>query len=252
MKSSPFASIFASMATRKFAFTVLALSLLILSPIAFHSKSPLVFYRFDGTYLLITAVMQKRWSVSDWYFSSNPLEGIGGLELPQHNLLDPGLSLAAQLSPSIGPTAAMTFYAALLAVSICWVATRLGLAPLPSLLAAWLGPLLALPYLYPSTGFQFLWGAPTYIMLIALDTAAILLFLDLGRGRFIADGLRFLAIAAACTHEFLQFPNFAPVSLIVLAFFGDYVMVHSPAGAEWRIGARPRRSGSVRRAIGQR
>jgi len=44
-----------------------------------HSKLPLVFYRFDGTYLLITAMMQKAWSVSDWYFASNPLQGIGGL-----------------------------------------------------------------------------------------------------------------------------------------------------------------------------
>ncbi len=203
----------------------LALSFLILSPIAFHSKSPLVFYRFDGIYLLIAAVMQKMWSVSDWYFTSNPLQGIGGLELPQHVLTDPALWLAAHLPESIGPTAAMTFYAVLLAVSICWLATRLGMAPLPTVFAAWLGPLLALPYVYPSLGFDFLWGVPTYIMLIALDTGAILLFLDLGRGPFIADVVRFFAVAAACAYEFLQFPNFAPVSLVVLAFFGVVALV---------------------------
>jgi hypothetical protein len=207
-------------ATRKFGFVALAISLLTLSPIAFHSKSPLVFYRFDGIYLLIAAAMQKTWSPSNWYFTTNPLQGIGGLELPQHNLIDPALWLTAHLPASIGPTAAMTFYAALLAAIIFWLASRLGMAPLPTVFAAWLGPLLALPYVYPSLGFDFLWGDPTYIMLIACNTAAILLFLDLGRGPLVADVGRFFALAAACGYEFLQFPNFAPVSLVVLAFFG--------------------------------
>jgi hypothetical protein len=212
------------LATRQFGFATLAISLLILSLIAFHSKSPLVFYRFDGTFLLIAAAMQKVWSVSDWYFTTNPLQGIGGLELPQHNLIDPALWLTAHLPVSIGPTAAMTFYAVLLAATICWLATRLGMAPLPTIFAAWLGPLLALPYIYPSLGFDFLWGDPTYIMLIAFNTAAILLFLDLGRGPLVADVGRFVAIAAVCAYAFLQFPNFAPVSLIVLAFFGVVVI----------------------------
>jgi hypothetical protein len=215
----------ASKGTRQFGFAALAISLLILSLVAFHSKVPLVFYRFDGTYLLIAAVIQKTWSVSDWYFTSNPLQGIGGLELPQHNLIDPGLWLTTHLPTSIGPTAAMTFYAVLLAVSIFCLATRLGMAPLPSIFAAWLGPLLALPYVYPSFGFDFLWGDPTYILLIAFNIAVILLFLDLGRGPFVADAARFLAIAAACTYEFIQFPNFVPVSLIVLAFFGIVALV---------------------------
>src|SRR5262249_25196496 len=192
--------------------------------IAFHPKFRLVFYRFDGTYLLILAAMQKKWSNAGLDFTSNPLQGIGGLELPQHNLIDPALWLTAHLPVSIGPTAAMTFYAVLLAATICWLATRLGMAPLPTIFAAWLWPLLALPYIYPSLGFDFLWGDPTYIMLIAFNTAAILLFLDLGRGPLVADVGRFVAIAAVCAYAFLQFPNFAPVSLIVLAFFGVVVI----------------------------
>jgi hypothetical protein len=36
-------------------------------------------------------------------------------------------------------------------------------------------PLLALPYVYPSPGFDFLWGVPTYILLIAANIAVILL-----------------------------------------------------------------------------
>jgi len=186
------------LATRQFGFAALAISLLILSPIAFHSKSPLVFYRFDGTFLLIEAAMKKVWSVSDWYFTTNPLQAIGGLELPQHCFIDPPLWLAAHLPASIGPTAAMTVYAVLLAATICWLATRLGMAPLPTIFAAWLGPLLALPYVYPSLGFDFLWGDPTYIMLIALNTAAILLFLDLGRGPWVADIGRFTPCTPGC------------------------------------------------------
>jgi hypothetical protein len=213
-----------ALATRQFGFAALAISLLILSPVAFHSKFPLVFYRFDGTYLLITAVMQKTWSVSDWYFTSNPLQGIGGLELPQHNLIDPGLWLVAHLPGSIGPTAAMTFYAALLAAAICWLATRLRMALLPTIFAAWLGPLLALPYVYPSLGFDFLWGVPTYILLVAANIVVILLFLDLGRGSRAADAARFVAIIAVCAYQFVQFPGFVPVSVIVLIFFGVVVL----------------------------
>ena len=220
----------AAKARRPFGFVALAISLLILSPVAFHSKSPLVFYRFDGASLLIMAAMQKTWSPSGWYFTTNPLQGIGGLELPQHNLIDPALWLTAHLPTSIGPTAAMTFYALLLAITIFWLATRLGMAPLPTIFAAWLGPLLALPYVYPSLGFDFLWGDPTYIILIACNTAAILLFLDLGRGPLLADVARFFAVAAVCGYEFLQFPNFAPVSLLVLSFFGavGLLMAESP------------------------
>jgi hypothetical protein len=107
-----------------------------LSPIAFHSKSPLAFYRSDGIYVLVAAAMQKTWSPSDWYFTTNPLQGIGGLELPQHNLIDPGLWLTAHLPASIGPTAAMTFYAALLAATIFWLTMQLGMAPLPTVPAS--------------------------------------------------------------------------------------------------------------------
>ncbi|SRR5712691_3834444 len=59
MKFLRLSSTSAPIATRWFAFAALALSFLILSPIAFHSKFTLIFYRFDGIYLLIAAVMQK-------------------------------------------------------------------------------------------------------------------------------------------------------------------------------------------------
>src|SRR5262249_18321478 len=144
----------------RLSFTAFAVSLLTLSPVAFYFKSPLVFYRFDGTYLLILARMQETWASSRLAFVSNPLQGIGGLALPQDNLLDPALWLTTLLSPVLGPVAAMTFYAAALAAAICWLAMRLGLGALAAISAAWIGVLIALPYLYPTPGFDFLWGVP--------------------------------------------------------------------------------------------
>src|SRR5216683_2055513 len=131
------------MNARCLTFTVFAVSLLALSPLAFHSKWPLVFFRFDGIYLLIFATMQKAWSIGGWDFTSNPLQGIGGLDLPWHALLDPGLWLVAHPPPSIGPTIALTLYAAELAIAICWLGMRLGLGPMSAAGAAWLGLLLA-------------------------------------------------------------------------------------------------------------
>src|SRR5262249_7997417 len=64
MTSLGLPSMLALKGTRPFGFAALAISLLILSPVAFHWKFPLVFYRFDGTYLLITAMMQRRgWTI---------------------------------------------------------------------------------------------------------------------------------------------------------------------------------------------
>jgi hypothetical protein len=89
------------MNARQWSLVVFAVSLLALSPLAFHSKLPLLFYRFDGTYLLYVATMQKVWSIGGWNIGSNPLQGIGGLDVPWRALLDPGLWLVAQLPASV-------------------------------------------------------------------------------------------------------------------------------------------------------
>lgn len=201
------------------------MSLLTLSPIAFQSKWPLVFYRFDGTYLLILATMQKVWSLGSWNFTSNPLGGLGGLELPWHNLLDPAMWLVAHLPPAIAPTVAMVFYAAVLALATCWLGVRMGLHPLTTVAGAWTALLLAFPYVYPALGFNFLWGVPSYVMLIALDIAVFVVFFDLGRGRARADAVRLLSIAAMCAYQLIQHPHFVPVSFVVVAFFGAGAVV---------------------------
>jgi hypothetical protein len=202
------------------AFAALIVSLLALSPIAFHSKSPLVFFRFDGTYLLICAAMEKTWAVGGLKFGSNPLQGLGGFGLFWHTLWEPGLWLVAHLPPWLAPTVAMTFYAAALAVTIYVLSLRLGLSELAAAAAAWIGVLLALPYVYPALGFEFLWGVPVDVSYTALSTAAILLFLDVGRGSPYADAARTTGILAVCTYLLLEVPSFAPVCLIEIGFFG--------------------------------
>jgi hypothetical protein len=221
------------MNARRLTFAIFAASLLVLSPLAFQSKWPLVFYRFDGTYLLILSAMQQVWSLGGWDFTSNPLQGIGGLQLPQHTiLLDPGLWLAVSLPPSIGPTAAMVFYAALLAITICWLGTRMGLDVVTIVAAAWIALLIAFPYVYPSLGFDFLWDVPACVPLIFLDMAAFLLLLEFGKGPRAADAARFLGIAAICAYQLVQYPNFAPVSGIVLIFFGVAALVMAASTRE--------------------
>ncbi len=208
------------MIERRLGYAVFAASICLLSLIAFQTKWPLVFFRFDGAFLLILGAMQKTWSIGGWDFTTNPLQGLGGLELPQHNLAHPMMWLAVSLPPSIGPTVAMALYAVLLGGVTCWLGRRMGMHDLAAIGGAWIGVLLAFPYVYPSLGFEFLWGVPAQVMLIALDLAVFLLLLDLGKGPRALDLARFVGAALLCVYEFAQFPNFAPVSLLVLGFYG--------------------------------
>lgn len=211
---------------------VFGISLTILSFFAFHGKSPLVFYRFDGTYTLISAVMQKNWSGGDFNFSSNPLQGLGGMAVPWHTSLDPALWLAVNLPLPWGPSIAMTLYALFLALGIFWLAIRLGLATSYSMVAASIGVLLALPYKYPSLGFDFLWGVPSDCLLIALNVVVIVFFLDLGRSSRARDLAHTLGILCICIYQFLQQPNFAPVSLLPVAFLGIVAILGARTGHE--------------------
>src|SRR5262249_20352557 len=141
-------------------------------------------------------------------------------DVPGRALFDPSLWLVAHLPPSVAQIVAMTFYAAELAVAIVWLAIRLGLEPLPTVAASWIGLLLAFPYVYPTLGFDFLWGGPNYVPLTLQNTAIILVFLDLGRGPRAADVARFGAIAAIGTYQVIQYSIFAPMSVVMLVFFG--------------------------------
>ena len=213
------------MTARRLTFAIFAVSSLALTPLAFYSKLPLVFYRHDGTFLMTVAAMQRTWAITSWNITSNPLQGIGGLALPELALLDPSLWLTTELSASTGPVVAMTLYAAVLAFAICWLGMRLGLGELSSVAAAWIGLLLAFPYVYPTLGFDFLWTDPVYVPFIVLDVAAFILLLDLGRGPLFADATRALGIGAILIYQFVQYPNFVPVSLLVLGFYGMVAMV---------------------------
>jgi hypothetical protein len=113
----------------------------------------------------------------------------------------------------------MTFYATALAVTIYVLSLRLGLSGLAALAAAWIGVLLALPYVYPALGFEFLWGVPVDVSYTALSTAAILLFLDVGRGSPYADAARTTGVLAVCTYLLLEVPSFAPVCALSRSAF---------------------------------
>jgi hypothetical protein len=222
--SLPLASA-ASIKSRRWCIALIAVSLIVLSVIAFASKSPLVFYRFDGTYLLMFATVENVWSIGGWDFTTNPLQGIGGLDLPWRALLDPSLWMIPRLGPLTGPVVAMTVYAVELAATIAWLGLRLKLSPTGLIAAIWIGLLLAFPYVYPSLGFDFLWGVPSYVPLIAEDTVVILLFFDLGKGPPRIDLARAAAVVCICALQTMEYPNFAPVSLVVLAFFGLVALV---------------------------
>src|SRR5215467_135758 len=80
-----------------------------LAALVFHHYAELLFYRYDGTFILTMAHAQPRWMAPYLGFSANFLEGLGDIWIPTATGLFPGFAIGGLL----GGDAAMPWIACL-------------------------------------------------------------------------------------------------------------------------------------------
>ena len=180
-------------------------------------------FRYDGTFLLSTALNQRRWMGNGLSYTMNFLEGNGGLWWAQiDTLFDPAFIVASLVSdvarwPNIAFTIyASEFFAATLLLGYC-----LGLRLSLSLSAAWLGSLAAFPFFVPTLSTDILWGNPHAMTAMSLLAVSVWLLQKIGRGRWVKTFAASAGLFAICAYLCLEFAGaivqLVPAGVIVAA-----------------------------------
>ena len=155
---------------RRLVIAIHLISFIVLCLIVFIRQNPVVMFRYDGTFLLISAKNQALWMGHGAAYTMNFLEGNGGLWWAQVNtLFDPALVFAQWIaSDTYAPAVAYTVYATEFFLATLLLGSVLKLRLAVSLTAAWLGSLVSFPFFVPTLGTDLLWGNPHALPVISL------------------------------------------------------------------------------------
>jgi hypothetical protein len=166
-------------------------SYILLCLAVFPKHIPVVMYRYDGTYLLLTAKNQALWMGRGLEYTMNFLEGNGGLWWPQINtLLDPALVFAQRIADDqFVPVIAFTIYATEFFLATILLGFCLGLRTSIVLAGAWFGSLIAFPFFVPPLGIDLLWGNPHALPAISLLSVVVWLVMRIGGARTVIPAM---------------------------------------------------------------
>jgi hypothetical protein len=148
-------------------------------------------YRYDGTYVLLTAKNQTLWMGRGLDYTMNFLEGNAGLWWAQINtLLDPALVFAQRVADDQSvPVVAFTIYATEFFLATLLLGFCLGLRTPIVLAGAWFGSLIAFPFFVPPLGIDLLWGNPHALPAISLLSVVVWLVMCIGGARTLIPAL---------------------------------------------------------------
>ncbi|MCH9051418.1 MAG: hypothetical protein IIA72_10090 [Proteobacteria bacterium] len=212
-------------------------SLVLLSVVAFtgvrdFSDESLLFYSFDGTYVLNHAANQWEWAEFVPYLGMNMLHSNGNMWYPLNANLIPAYVIAQSLfDVYTWPVAALTILAAELFLATWFLTVCLGFGPRIGLAAGWIVPLASLPFFVPTLLWQNLWGMPHWAHVVAMIAVIFGLFAVLGRrgtAHAVACAAAILFLAA---WSFVSIPLRSGVAGYSLIIFGLAILFTS---AGWR------------------
>ena len=183
------------------------LSFVVLCLVVFARQIPVVMFRYDGTFLLITAKNQQLWMGHGAALTMNFLEGNGGLWWAQINtLFDPALVIAHWLvNDTYVPVVAYTIYATEFFVATILLGVVLGLRLPIAVFGAWLGSVVSFPFFVPTLGTDLLWGNPHALTIISLMSIMVFALSRVRAGRYgmaLAVGIALILIGAYICFEF--------------------------------------------------
>jgi hypothetical protein len=203
----------------RFCWTANLFSFVVLTLVIAAVYKDVLFFRFDGTFILQVAEEQNRWLGFSPNLNQDFLKGIGDLQMPILTRLLPSFALSSMFDGHISPYFAFCFSVITYFAAAAYLCVCLG-APAPhALAAAWLGCLLTLPYFVPPLTTVKLWGSPHTLAIIAELVLAGGLFIGIGRNGWLATVMRAAAVFVLYAHIIVAAPAAiilgAPVAVLV-------------------------------------
>jgi hypothetical protein len=206
--------------------------LIAVSMYAFRRNLGWLFPGGDGSYAIDSFINQTRWTTFSLGFFANPLQGLGDIQLPINTWLVPSYLLStlilgpdSRTTPLFQIVASSIFALELFVATFC-LARALGIAVMPSLAAAWMTPVLVLPYfgvplLYPLLLFGPAIGTIIADCLLGMATIAWLGRVDqTGNRSPTRDVVLCCILILLLAHITLLAPAFAIICAPVIALAG--------------------------------
>jgi hypothetical protein len=202
------------------------LSFMALGAVCFRYYAPALFYRYDGTFILTTAVTQQKWLAPGIGFSLNLLEGLGDIWIPTATSLVSGFLVGNLLGDAQSmPVIACFIFAIEFFLSTLVLAQCLGANQATSLSAAWIGALFTLPFFVPTLAAWRLWGNPHFMETIAVTSLTLSAYLYVGKAGWKRDAMLLVVIAALLAVMIGSQPVRAVIAAVTLACFGIAAIV---------------------------
>ena len=205
-----------------------------LCAIVFPLYAETLFYRYDGTFILVLTRSQSKWMAPGIGFSLNYLQALGDVWIPTATSWIPGLLLGSWFNDQWLPVVACFIFALEYFLSTILLARCIGGDRVTAIAGTWLGALCVLPFFIPPLCDWRLWGNPHFMTAIAVNSISLCGFLQIGRGdgpavrRDVGIVVLLLLLQA---YLFLSQPVRAVIGTSMLAFFGVAVTI---GAASWR------------------
>lgn len=194
-------------------------SFTLLSLVVFSIYEEIVFYRFDGAFVLSVLEAQRIWLSADPYMQTMLLKGQGGMSFGALTHLIFGFSwiLDFLTGGEVRPAMFMVAFSLQLFVATWLLGLAMKFKTSTSFIGAWACALITLPFFIPPLGFNRLTGNPAMIEVVAAAALILACFYQIGRHRYLFD-IMFAALAGGLiTHMAIAQPQGMIFSAPVIA-----------------------------------
>lgn len=192
---------------------------------AFNKNIGWLFPGGDGAYPIHILINQRIWSQFSFGLSWNPLQGLGDMDFPLNTWLVPGYALPAIIlgtdsaSTHLFQVASHAIFALELFVATLCLSKSLGVGWCASFSAAWLTPLLLLPYFGVPLLYPLILLAPHVATAIADSTLVLAAFVWVGKrdSLGVRAPLRDILLTTVILGFLAHMTLFSPILIAMLA-----------------------------------
>ena len=209
-------------------------SFVALAAVVFSNYAQVLFYRFDGSFILTLATTQRRWMAPGAGFSLNFLEGLGDIWIPIATSWSQGFSIGWLFGQRWMPVVACVVFATELFLGVLVLGRCIGAGLVTGLAGAWLGAVVTLPFFVPTLADWRIWGNPHFLTAVAVTSLSLCAFLEVGRGRAARDVGAVLLTLLLLGYLMMSFPVLAAVAGTFLAVFGAAAVITADGRSERR------------------